>query len=590
VLVRRIDVGIPCFVLSITKAQRSMASFLTSRWRSATIKSRLILLVLVGSLVSLGVGYEGLRQAQSGEAAFQNIFENRVVSRGYLKTIEMAYSAQIPGAAAKFAHGFLDGDAAAQQIKSAIGTVAETWPKFVARQQDEADQRLTQAIETLKNEVDVQALALEALVKKNDRAGLTKFLGETWYASAEPLSERLAQLYDTLQSEAGSDFQGLAAAYSRGRTLQLLIIAAGLTTSLFLGWTVLQRVTGSLARVREQLHELAAGEGDLTRRLPTGDDEVGLIAREVNGVMEKLLGLVARVQEAGIQVTSSSTQLSSSSKELEATLNEQMASTNEVVSSAKQISATAQTLVKTMADVAALSHNAAESASEGQTGLVRMSATMEQMEAASSTIAQKLAAINAKVANITTVVTTINKVADQTNLLSLNAAIEAAKAGEFGQGFGVVAREIRRLADQTAVATLDIEQMVKEMQSSVSAGVMSMETFAQQVQGAVQEVMTIGGQLARIIEQVQSLGPRFESVNEGMESQSIGARQISEAMLQLSDATRATAESQRESARVVQGLNQAAQVLHREVSSFRTAGRAIQEVPRPDEARYAVRA
>jgi len=567
-----------------------MASFLTSRWRSATIKSRLILLVLVGSLVSLGVGYEGLRQAQSGEAAFQNIFENRVVSRGYLKTIEMAYSAQIPGAAAKFAHGFLDGDAAAQQIKSAIGTVAETWPKFVARQQDEADQRLTQAIETLKNEVDVQALALEALVKKNDRAGLTKFLGETWYASAEPLSERLAQLYDTLQSEAGSDFQGLAAAYSRGRTLQLLIIAAGLTTSLFLGWTVLQRVTGSLARVREQLHELAAGEGDLTRRLPTGDDEVGLIAREVNGVMEKLLGLVARVQEAGIQVTSSSTQLSSSSKELEATLNEQMASTNEVVSSAKQISATAQTLVKTMADVAALSHNAAESASEGQTGLVRMSATMEQMEAASSTIAQKLAAINAKVANITTVVTTINKVADQTNLLSLNAAIEAAKAGEFGQGFGVVAREIRRLADQTAVATLDIEQMVKEMQSSVSAGVMSMETFAQQVQGAVQEVMTIGGQLARIIEQVQSLGPRFESVNEGMESQSIGARQISEAMLQLSDATRATAESQRESARVVQGLNQAAQVLHREVSSFRTAGRAIQEVPRPDEARYAVRA
>ena len=102
--------------------------------------------------------------------------------------------------------------------------------------------------------------------------------------------------------------------------------------------------------------------------------------------------------------------------------------------------------------------------------------------------------------------------------------------------------------------------------------------------------MTIGGQLARIIEQVQSLGPRFESVNEGMESQSIGARQISEAMLQLSDATRATAESQRESARVVQGLNQAAQVLHREVSSFRTAGRTIQEVPRADDARYAVRA
>jgi methyl-accepting chemotaxis protein WspA len=202
-----------------------------------------------------------------------------------------------------------------------------------------------------------------------------------------------------------------------------------------------------------------------------------------------------------------------------------------------------------------------------------MSTTMEKMEDASTAIAQKLAAINAKVANITSVVTTINKVADQTNLLSLNAAIEAAKAGEFGQGFAVVAREIRRLADQTAVATLDIEQMVKEMQSSVSAGVMGMEKFAQEVQGAVHEVNTIGGQIARIIDQVQGLGPRFESVNEGMESQSIGARQISEAMVQLSDATRATAESQREAALVMQGLDQAARVLHREVSLFQVIER-----------------
>ena len=103
-------------------------------------------------------------------------------------------------------------------------------------------------------------------------------------------------------------------------------------------------------------------------------------------------------------------------------------------------------------------------------------------------------------------VTTINKVADQTNLLSLNAAIEAAKAGEFGQGFAVVAREIRRLADQTAIATLDIEQMVKEMQSSVSSGVMGMEKFAQEVQSAVREVNEISGQIAHIIEQVQGLG------------------------------------------------------------------------------------
>jgi methyl-accepting chemotaxis protein WspA len=330
----------------------------------------------------------------------------------------------------------------------------------------------------------------------------------------------------------------------------------------------MRAVTHSLGNVRNQLHELAAGEGDLTKRLATSKDEVGLIASEVNALMEKLLGLVKRVQESGIQVTSSATQLTASSRELEATLTQQVASTNEVVSSAKEISATTQALVGTMADVAALSQEAAASAGNGQTGLMRMGTTMEKMATASTAIAQKLADINAKVTNITSVVTTINKVADQTNLLSLNAAIEAAKAGEFGQGFAVVAREIRRLADQTAIATLDIEQMVKEMQSSVSSGVMGMEKFAQEVQSAVREVKEISGQLARIIEQVQGLGPRFESVNEGMESQSVGARQITEAMIQLSDATRGTAESQRDAVRALELLDQAARVLHREVSRF----------------------
>ena len=138
-------------------------------------------------------------------------------------------------------------------------------------------------------------------------------------------------------------------------------------------------------------------------------------------------------------------------------LAQQMASTNEVVSSAKQISATAQVLAQTMTEVSSLSHDAAILADQGRTGLARMSATIHTMEEASTAIGERLASISDKAANITGVVTTINKVADQTNLLSLNAAIEAAKAGEFGQGFAVVAREIRRLADQTAVATLDIE-------------------------------------------------------------------------------------------------------------------------------------
>jgi methyl-accepting chemotaxis protein WspA len=183
---------------------------------------------------------------------------------------------------------------------------------------------------------------------------------------------------------------------------------------------------------------------------------------------------------------------------------------------------------------------------------------MRQIMDASAVISSKLTVVNEKAGNISNVVTTINKVADQTNLLSLNAAIEAEKAGEYGLGFAVVANEIRRLADQTAVATFDIEQMVKEMLSAVAAGVMGMDKFAEEVRKGATDVQQVAAQLAQIIQQVQTLTPRFESVNEGMQSQATGAQQISEALGQLSEAAQQTAQSLRESNQAIGQLTQAA--------------------------------
>jgi methyl-accepting chemotaxis protein WspA len=191
------------------------------------------------------------------------------------------------------------------------------------------------------------------------------------------------------------------------------------------------------------------------------------------------------------------------------------------------------------------------------------------MRQSTDTIASKLAILNDKASNITTVITTINKVADQTNLLSLNAAIEAEKAGEYGKGFAVVATEIRRLADQTAVATWDIEQMIKEMQSAVSAGVMGMDKFSDDVTRGVDEIGTISRQLGDIIHEVQALTPRFETVTEGMQSQALGGEQISESMIQLNETAQHTADSLRQSNQSIQQLKDAANGLQTAVSIFK---------------------
>ncbi len=147
-------------------------------------------------------------------------------------------------------------------------------------------------------------------------------------------------------------------------------------------------------------------------------------------------------------------------------------------------------------------------------------------------------------------------------------AIEAEKAGEYGTGFAVVAREIRRLADQTSVATLDIENMVKEMQGAVSTGVMEMDKFTKDVERGVEDVQNIGTKLESIIEKVQILTPRFQQVSNNMESQSQGASQISEAMVQLSEAASQTAGTLREINGAIAQLNKAAQGLRQKISGL----------------------
>jgi methyl-accepting chemotaxis protein WspA len=256
--------------------------------------------------------------------------------------------------------------------------------------------------------------------------------------------------------------------------------------------------------------------------------------------------LVNRLQRSSVALMSTATQIAATSREQQATVNGYTASTTEIAAATKEISATSRELLNTLEQVSLAAAGAASLAASGRGGLDGMDGMMQQLSGSTATISLKLSVIREKANDINMVVTTITKVADQTNLLSVNAAIEAEKAGEYGLGFLVVAREIRRLADQSAVATLDIEQMVRQMQGAVSTGVMEMDKFTEQVRQGVQSVAHIGAQLGQIIERVQDLSASIEPLNDGMRSQSEGATQISEAMTQLTDGARQTATSLKE--------------------------------------------
>lgn len=299
------------------------------------------------------------------------------------------------------------------------------------------------------------------------------------------------------------------------------------------------------------------------------NDETGNLFRAIIAMIENLNALIGQVKRSSIQLTSTATEISSTAKLQETTVNDFGASTNQIAAAVKEISSTSQELYKTMINVSDVANETGSMADAGLSELSGMEYTMKSLMDSTSSISTKLSVITDKAGNINSVVTTISKVADQTNLLSLNAAIEAEKAGEYGVGFAVVAREIRRLADQTAVATLDIEQMVKDMQSAVSAGVMEMDKFTEEVRSGVDEVKRISGHLEKIILQVQELSPRFESVKVGMQSQSQGAQQINDAMINLTDAAHRTSNSLQEFERATNFLRKAVEGLRREVSRFK---------------------
>ena len=447
---------------------------------------------------------------------------------------------------------------AVEDIKAAVAELQTEYPK---------EQGLKQP---LKNLQDFFPVALDLHIAKtielvaNDPVGAKEF-----FLKAQP---SISATRDKLVGELTDQFEEVrrhGVVWTEGITIGCaigMLFTMGIAVRVFRSASSAVTIPlNQLVGVIEQMRN-----GDFTQRVELKrKDEFGLLGDGLNRLADELSVLVGQVQRSGVQVNITATEIAATSREQQTTTTEIAATTAEIGATSKQISATSRELDKTMNEVVEVSHDTAELAGSGQTGITRMEATMRRIMDASGSITSKLAVLNEKTTNINSVVTTITKVADQTNLLSLNAAIEAEKAGEYGLGFAVVAMEIRRLADQTAVATYDIEKMVKEMQSAVTAGVMGMDKFSEEVRHGVAEISQVSTQLAQIIHQVQTLTPRFATVSEGMHAQATGAQQISETLTQLSEAAHQTADSLRQSNIAIEQLNEAARGLQTSVARFR---------------------
>lgn len=356
--------------------------------------------------------------------------------------------------------------------------------------------------------------------------------------------------------------------YEHQRFFYLGLSLIALAFSSFFVFKVSRDISDRLAKVVTITREIARGNLTADIRVDR-QDEIGQLLVAVQCMVEDLSSLIRNTQESGIKVSASATQLVRNTKQQEAVVIDQVKSTGDVMKSVQGISQIIENLVHRMGEVANSSAGTAKFASNGKSDLVDLEESMQNMENASNNISTKLQIIKDKGENITLVATTMSKVAEQIDILSLNAAIEAEKAGGYGVGFAVVSREIRRLADQTAVAALEIEQIVEDMQLSVADGVGEIENFTTKVSYGVANISKIGTEFSKIIEQVQDLSPNFEGVNIAMQSQSENTHKINESMLFLTAGMQQIENSLTQTYATVEQLNNEAIGLQERVSKFK---------------------
>ena len=430
-----------------------------------------------------------------------------------------------------------------------------------------ADNWLSNDISILDN-TKTMVMEILAVLQENDPDQLQEFSTQRLDPFLEDFDLKIDNLISDRIAAVQKEYERSEKRYSWSKGAFWTTILVGVCVALSVGFFLMQSINDLLYRLTKAINIMM--KGDLTHKLEYDiNDEFGVLIEGFNQMTDYLEELVVQIRHSGIQVTSSITDIAASTRQQEATANEHAITVSEIAASTNQIAATSANLMTTMKKVNSLTKNAAEAAENGHAGLVNIDDTMVQMEKSTGSIVNKLSVLSEKADDIAGVVKTINKLADQTNLLSLNAAIEAEKAGEYGMGFSVVATEIRRLADQTAVATYDIEQMVQGVQSAVSSAVMGIDKFAKDVRVSVENIRHGSEKMEVVIERVQILKPHVTAISDGIEAQSLGAKQISEATSQINSAAQQGAESIRQVGQTIERLQQAAQGLQKAVSKFK---------------------
>jgi methyl-accepting chemotaxis protein len=363
-----------------------------------------------------------------------------------------------------------------------------------------------------------------------------------------------------------------------GKLITLGLCAAGTLLGLIMGNLIARSVTTSLAKMIALLQQLAANNLAADDLQMSDQSEIGRAGLALNQMKKSLSEMICSIADTAGHVASASEQISSAASQQAASTGSQKDQTAQVATALQQMAATVQQVSENSSRAAEASRKAADTARLGG-GVVEQ--TLVKMQVIADSVrssAEKVAELGKRSDQIGRIVSVINDIADQTNLLALNAAIEAARAGEQGRGFAVVADEVRKLAERTTTSTKEIAAMIEAVQSETGLAVQAMEEGTRQVAEGVATTQKAGEALKQIIHVSQEVGDMVTHIATAATQQSSATEDINNSMNQIARLLIESADGAQQSEKACQELSALAFDLRKLVGNFRLPGDGVQDV------------
>lgn len=462
--------------------------------------------------------------------------------------------------------------AAAQQATQAF-KVYEAQPK------NEQEQALWQEFTTLWNDFQIademQTGIVESLAESTQWIDVhthsIELVANTtpWSASAQAMGEPLEKLVKLSVANAQTAQHGGERSISSAQKQMLAIFAIGIVSLCLLAMLIVSSVAGPLQRLRTTIERVGTHNDFSLRAEEAGRDEVAQAASAFNLLLERVQGALREVMSGAGKIDSAADQTSSMAERVASSASLQNDAAAAIAGAVEQMSAAIGQINSSTQDAHARARDAATAADAGAATIRRTSQESDQVVAEVSKASETISALGNESERISTIVKVIKEVAEQTNLLALNAAIEAARAGEQGRGFAVVADEVRQLAERTRNSAEEIREMVGSMQASTRQAVADMAGVAARTQKSRALSENAAASMAEILESASQVSEAISEVSAALAEQDRTAQTITRRVEAVAQMSEENCDTGAHAAEVSRELNGAAGNLRQAINQFR---------------------